>query len=54
MSTVSQPEDSHLRLFDVTDEALAHAKHILTPEEFAIEGIPDEDWEAFYAALAEA
>lgn len=48
------PEEPHLRLFTVTDEALAQVKHVLTPQEFAIEDIPGADWEAFYAALAEA
>ena len=54
MSTASQPDEPHLRLFDITDPALADVKHILDLKEFAIEGLSDEEWEAFHAAIAEA
>jgi len=35
------------------DEAVAHARPFPSPAEFVVEGITPEEWEAFYAALAE-
>jgi hypothetical protein len=54
MSMVEQPEESHLRLFTADDERLWESRPRLTSEEFALEDVTDEEWDAFYAALAEA
>ncbi len=54
MSLVDQPEESHLRLFTVDDERLWDSRPRLSSEEFALEDVTDEEWDAFYAALAEA
>ncbi|MGH8991780.1 MAG: hypothetical protein ACRDYV_14350 [Acidimicrobiia bacterium] len=54
MSLVEQPEEFHLRLFTVDDERLWDSRPRLSSEEFALEDVPDEEWDAFYAALAEA
>jgi hypothetical protein len=53
MSVVGQPEKPHLRLFTVDDERLWESRLRLTAEEFALEDVTNEEWEAFYAALAE-
>jgi hypothetical protein len=54
MSRVEQPEEPHLRLFTVEDERLWESRPHLTADEFALEDVTDEEWEAFYAALADA
>ncbi|HLI57977.1 MAG TPA: hypothetical protein VKY26_13210 [Actinomycetota bacterium] len=54
MSLGEHPEESHLRLFTVDDERLWDSRPRLTSEEFALEDVTDEEWDAFYAALAEA
>ena len=54
MSLVEQPEESHLRLFTVDDERLWDSRPRLSSEEFALEDVTDEEWDAFYTALAEA
>lgn len=54
MSLVEQPEEPHLRLFNADDERLWDSRPRLTPEEFALEDVTDEEWAAFYASLAEA
>jgi hypothetical protein len=38
----------------VTDEALGRTTPLLDPDHFAIEDVPDEEWDAFHAAIAEA
>lgn len=54
MSVVEQPEEPRLRLFTVDDERLWDSRPRLSSEEFALEEVTDEEWDAFYAALAEA
>lgn len=54
MTAVEQPEEPHLRLFTVDDERLWESRPRLTAEEFALEDVTDEEWEAFYAALTDA
>jgi hypothetical protein len=55
MSTIEQPnEDHHLNLFTVDDPRLWEFRSRLTPEEFTIDGLTDEEWETFHAIIAEA
>lgn len=54
MSLLEHPEEPHLRLFTVDDERLWESRPRLTPEQFAMEDVTDEEWDAFYASLAEA
>ena len=35
------------------DEAVAHAHALPPPAEFVVDGVTPEEWDAFYAALAE-
>ncbi len=51
---VEQPEEPHLRLFTVDDERLWESRPRLLAEEFALEDVTDEEWDAFYSALADA
>ena len=51
---VEQPEGPHLRLFTVEDERLWESRPRLRADELALEDVTDEEWDAFYAALAEA
>ncbi|HVX20444.1 MAG TPA: hypothetical protein VHB02_03780 [Acidimicrobiales bacterium] len=46
-------ERPRLRLRTVDDPRLWEIRPQLSPEEFAIQGLSDEEWDAFYAALAE-
>jgi len=54
MSSVD-PSEEELRLhsFTVGDARLRETRRKLSPEEFAFDGVSDEEWDAFYAALAE-
>lgn len=54
MSVVEHPEQPHLRLFTIDDDHLWEARPRLSAAEFALEDVTDEEWDAFYAALAEA
>ncbi len=54
MSMVEQPERRPLRSFTVDDERLAGALPDLSPDEFAIDDVSDEEWDAFHTAIAEA
>lgn len=54
MSTVEQPGEPHLRVFTVDDERLWDSRPRLSSDEFALEDVSDEEWDAFYAAVAEA
>lgn len=54
VSLVEQPEEPHLRLFTADDEHLWDSRPRLSAEEFAFEDVTDEEWDAFYACLAEA
>jgi hypothetical protein len=47
------PEEPKLRSFTADDPRLWDPRPHLTPEEFALEGISDEEWDAFHAAIAE-
>ena len=53
MSVVEHLEDPHLRMFTVDDPRLWESRPRLSLEELAIEGVSDEEWSAFYEALAE-
>ena len=53
MSTVEKPEEPHLRRFTVDDDQLWDSRPRLSAEEFALEGVTDEEWDDFYAALAD-
>jgi hypothetical protein len=53
VSAVEHPEEPKLRLFTVDDPRLWEPRPHLTPEQFALEGISDEEWDAFHAAIAE-
>lgn len=48
---MSGSEQPQLRLFTVDDERLWNSRPRLSPEEFALEGLTDEEWVAFYEAL---
>jgi hypothetical protein len=56
MSTVegSDGEQYHLHLFTVNDPQLWEPRHRQSPEEIALEGITDEEWDTFHAIIAEA
>ena len=54
MSVVEQPDSPHLRSFTVDDDRLSDARPLLSPEEFALNGVTDEEWDAFHAAIADA
>lgn len=53
VSVVEQPEEPHLRLFTVDDEHLWASRPRLRVEEFVLDDVSDDEWDAFYAALAE-
>ena len=53
VSIVEHPEEPKLRSFTTDDPRLWDPRPHLTPEEFALEGISDEEWDAFHAAIAE-
>ena len=42
-----------MRSFVDDDPRLWESRPRLTPEEFALEDVTDEEWDAFYTALAE-
>jgi hypothetical protein len=53
MSSAEQhPEEPGLRLYPPA-EALRRARPLPPREELVIEGVSDEEWEAFHQALAE-
>ncbi|MGH9278881.1 MAG: hypothetical protein ACRD12_12355 [Acidimicrobiales bacterium] len=54
MSVVEQPEEPHLRLYAVDDERLWESRPRLHAEEFALDDVSDDEWEAFYSALSDA
>jgi hypothetical protein len=54
VSVVEQPEEPHLRLYTVDDERLWDSRLQLRAEEFALEDVTDEEWDAFYSALTDA
>jgi hypothetical protein len=54
VSVIKQPEESHLRLYTANDERLWESRPRLRAEEFALDEVTDEEWDAFYATLAEA
>lgn len=53
MSVVQRPDEPGLRLFAVEDEALWDSRPRLSPQEFALEDVGEQEWDAFYTALAE-
>lgn len=54
VSVVEQPERRPLRSFTVDDERLAGALPELSPDEFALDDVTDEEWDAFHTAIADA
>ncbi len=54
MSVLEQPERRPLRSFTVDDDRLADALPQLNAQEFALEEVTDEEWDAFHATIAEA
>jgi hypothetical protein len=54
MSVVEQPERRPLRSFTVDDDRLADALPLLSVDEFALDDVTDEEWDAFHAAIADA
>jgi nucleoid-associated protein YgaU len=54
VSTVQpeSPDDPRLRIFP-PDEALRRARPLPPQEFFVLDGVPDEDWQAFEDALTE-
>jgi hypothetical protein len=54
MTLVEEPEQPHLRLYTIDDDALATARPLLTPEEFALADVTDDEWDAFHQALTDA
>ncbi len=55
VSTAERPDAEHrLHLFEVGDPRLWEPRPRLSPEEIAIEGLTDEEWDRFHAIIAEA
>jgi hypothetical protein len=50
---VEQPDEPHLRQYTGDDERLWESRPRLHTEEFALQDLTDEEWEAFYSALAD-
>ncbi|MGH9151788.1 MAG: hypothetical protein ACRD03_05230 [Acidimicrobiales bacterium] len=53
MSVVQRSDEPGLRLFAVDDDALWDSRPRLSPQEFAMEDVGEDEWDAFYAALTE-
>jgi hypothetical protein len=54
VSVVEQPGDPHLRVYRVDDEHLWDSRPQLSAEQFALDDVGDDEWDAFYAALTDA
>jgi hypothetical protein len=54
MSVVERPDEPSPWLFTVDDPRLWDARPQLSPVEFALEDVTDQEWDAFYAVVAEA
>ncbi|MHB8246235.1 MAG: hypothetical protein ACYDGN_12950 [Acidimicrobiales bacterium] len=54
MSVAEHPDEPRLQSFTAGDPRLWDVRPRLSPEEFALEDVTDEEWDAFYAALKEA
>ena len=52
MSVVDQPEEPGLRFYP-PDEALERARPLPAHDRLVIEDVPDDEWEAFQAAIAD-
>lgn len=53
MSSVEQPAEPRVQVYP-PEEALRRARPLPRREELVIEDVPDEAWDAFEEALAEA
>jgi hypothetical protein len=53
MSAGEHPEESGLQSFTVDDPRLWDVRPRLSSKEFALEGVTNEEWDAFYAVLKE-
>jgi hypothetical protein len=53
VSVAEHPDEPRLQSFTVDDPRLWDVRPRLSPEEFALEDVTDEEWDAFYAALKE-
>jgi hypothetical protein len=53
VSVAEHPDEPRLQSFTVDDPRLWDVRPQLGFEELALEDVTDEEWDAFYAALAE-
>ena len=53
VSVAEHPDEPRLQSFTVDDPRLWDVRPQLSFEELALEDVTDEEWDAFYAALAE-
>jgi hypothetical protein len=53
VSVAEHPDEPRLQSFTVDDPHLWDVRPQLSFEELALEDVTDEEWDAFYAALAE-
>ncbi|MBN9610881.1 MAG: hypothetical protein J0I11_16375 [Actinobacteria bacterium] len=53
MTTMEQPEEPHLLVLP-PEQALAAARPLPDRDHMVIEGVSEEEWDVFFAALAEA
>jgi hypothetical protein len=54
MPVAEHPDEPGLHFFTMDDPRLWDIRPRLSPKEFALEGVTDQEWDAFYAALKEA
>ena len=52
MTAVGQPEEPGLRFYP-PDEAPERARLLPAHDQLVIENVPDDEWEAFQAAIAD-
>lgn len=53
MSSIEQPEEPVVRTY-TPDEAIRRARPLPPRDRLVIEDVPEEEWAAFQAALADA
>jgi hypothetical protein len=52
MSVVEEPSEPEVRVYD-PDEAVVRARPLPAREDLVLRDVPDDEWAAFQAALAE-
>ena len=52
MTALDQPDEPELRFYP-PDEALERARPLPPHDRLVIEDVPDDEWEAFQAAIAD-